>query len=81
MRAPRTQNFDISGSSFFRVFRINLLNKVMPLGNLGGGIGLKPGLVILFLHWFGRPLFRLLIRYEPQMHRLHQRLSGKRAHE
>jgi hypothetical protein len=79
MRAPRTQNFDISGNSFFRVFRINLLDKFIPLGNLRQGIGMKPGLVLLFLHWFGRPLFRLLIRYELQMHRLHQMLSRKQS--
>jgi len=71
----RTDTYDMTGSSFFRVLRFNLLNKLVPIGNYRLGTGLKPGLVLLFLHWFGRPLFKILIHYEPQLHRLYQKIK------
>lgn len=75
MKNLKTPRYDITGNSFFRVLRFNLLNKVAPTGNYRRGTGLRPGMTLLFLHWFGRPLFRLLIRYEPHLHRLHQKLK------
>ena len=66
--------FDISRNSFFRVIRFNLVNKLVPTGNYRMGTGLRPGLTLLFLHWFGKPLFRILIHYEPYLHRIYQRL-------
>jgi len=75
MRKVNSPRFDISGNSFFRVLRLNLVNTLIPTGNYRMGTGLRPGLTLLFLHWLGRPLFRLLIRYEPQLHRLYQKLK------
>ena len=75
MKHLRTSRYDISGNSFFRVLRFNLFNRVVPTGNYWLGTGLRPGLTLLFLHWFGRPLFRILIRYEPQLHRLYLKLK------
>jgi hypothetical protein len=71
----RTDDYDVTGNSFFRVLRFNSLNKLFPTGNYRLGTGLKPGLVLLFLHWFGRPLFRILIHYEQQLHRLYQKIK------
>ena len=75
MKFLRTSRFDITGNSFFRVLRFSLLNKLVPTGNYRLGTGLRPGLTLLFLHWFGRPLFRILIHYEPQLHRLYLKLK------
>ena len=75
MRKLNSPRFDISGNSFFRVLRFSLVNTLFPTGNYRMGTGLRPGLTLLFLHWFGRSLFRLLIRYEPQLHRLYQKLK------
>ena len=69
----RNSRFDISGDGFSRVLRFNLVNKLVPTGNYRMGTGLRPGLTLLFLHWFGKPLFRILIHYEPQLHRIYQR--------
>lgn len=69
----RTPKYDIAGNTIFRVLRFNLFNKIVPIGNYRMGTGLKPGLVLLVLHWFGRPLFRVLIHYEPILHRIYQR--------
>jgi hypothetical protein len=77
MRNLRKSNFDITGNSFFRVLKFNLLNKILPLGNYRSGTGLLPGLILLFLHWIGRPLFRILVQYEPPVHRLLQMMRRK----
>ena len=77
MNKVRNSRFDISGNSFFRVMRFNLINKLFPSGNYRMGTGLRPGMTLLFLHWFGRSLFRLFIRYEPQLHRLYQKLKKR----
>ncbi len=73
MGRVRNSRFDISGDGFFRVLRFNLVNKLLPTGNYRMGTGLRPGLTLLFLHWFGKPLFRILIHYEPYLHRIYQR--------
>lgn len=72
MRKLRTSGHDIAGNSFLRTTRLNLLNKILPLGNYGSGVGLRPALILLVLHYVSRPIFTLLIRYEPQFHRLYQ---------
>jgi hypothetical protein len=74
----KTSNHDLTGNRFHRVFRLNLLDRLVPIGALRGGTGLKPALVLLFLHRCGRPLFALLIRYERQAHRLYQMLRRRR---
>jgi len=78
MKRLRTPGYDIEGNGFFRVFRLNMLNKLVPIGNLRNGTGIKPALVLLCLHWFGRPVFRLLIRYEPLLHKLYLRIGKTR---
>ncbi|MBT8330232.1 MAG: hypothetical protein KJO60_09750 [Desulfofustis sp.] len=75
MKNLKTSRYDITGNSFFRVLRFSLLNKLAPTGNYRLGTGLRPGLTLLFLHWFGRPLFRLLIHFEPRLHRLYLKLK------
>jgi hypothetical protein len=78
MRTLKTSGHDIAGNSFFRTFRLNVLNKMIPLGDYRFGIGLRPALVLLVLHYFSRPVFHLLIRYEPQFHRLYQIMKKRR---
>ncbi len=74
----KTSRFDITGNGFFRVLRLNLFNKLIPIGAYRRGTGLIPGLFLLFLHWFGRPLFRILIHYEPYLHRLYQKIKRQK---
>ena len=75
MKYLRTSRYDITGNSFFRGLRFSLLNKLVPTGNYRLGAGLIPGMTLLFLHWFGRPLFRILIHYEPKLHQLYLKLK------
>ena len=74
MGRVRSKKYDISGNGFFRVVRFNMVNKLLPTGNYRLGTGLRPGLTLLVLHWFGQPLFRILIHFEPYLHRIYQRL-------
>lgn len=71
MKKLRTSSYDIEGNSFFRVFRLNILNILIPIGNFRAGTGLKSALVLLCLHCFGKPVFKILIRYEQQLHKLY----------
>ena len=72
------KNYDLGRGEIGRIVRITLANKLIPLGNLGGGARLK-GLVILFLsHYGGRLVFPCLIPFENQLHRLYLRLKGIR---
>ncbi len=78
MATLKTSNHDLAGNRFQRAFRFNVLDRLVPLGIVRGGTGLKPALVLLVLHRCGRPLFALLIRYERQVHRLYQLLRRRR---
>lgn len=77
MKPLRTAHYDIEGNSFFRVFRFNVLNKLIPIGNYKTGTGMKAGLVLLCLHWFGKPLFKVLVRFEPYLHKIYLKLGRK----
>lgn len=78
MKTLRTSSYDIEGNRFFRVFRINLLNILVPIGNFRTGTGIKPALVLLFLHWFGKPIFKILVRFEPFLHKLYMKIGKVR---
>ncbi len=78
MRPLKTTQNDLAGHGFFRVFVVNLFDKVIPLGNFRNGPGLKPALVLLGLHWCGRLLFGILIRQEHRLHRVYQFLRRRR---
>lgn len=78
MKTLRTSSYDIEGNSFFRVFRLNMLNYLVPIGNFRTGTGIKPALVLLCLHWFGKPIFKILIRFEPYLHKLYMKIGKAR---
>lgn len=61
-------SFDLTGIEISRVIRLLMLNRLIPLGNLAGSGGLRCLLILAVLHTVGRPVFRLMIRYEQQIH-------------
>ncbi|THB71825.1 MAG: hypothetical protein D6B25_17980 [Desulfobulbaceae bacterium] len=77
MKRLFTQTYDIAGNSFLRVVKLCALNKVLPIGNFKHGIGMRPAVVLLLLHYLGKPLFRVTIKYEQQLHRIYQRLKKR----
>ncbi len=61
-----TSRYDLAGNSVFRVLKHQVLAKCIPLGNYSGGAGFKCLLAFVLLHYFGKPVFSVLIRYERQ---------------
>jgi hypothetical protein len=45
---------------------------LIPVGNLGGGGGVRSLFVLAILHVLGRPIFWLLIKQEQRVHALHK---------
>ena len=73
-----TTRFDLAGSELSRISRILFLNRLIPMGNLSGGGGIRCLMVLMILHVLGGPIFRLLIHQEQKMHALHMILNRLR---
>jgi hypothetical protein len=69
------KNFDLGRGESRRILSLILLNKIIPLGNLGGGVRLKGLLVLLVSHWAGRFIFPCIVPFEHKLHRLYNRLK------
>lgn len=83
-RPVLNRHCDLTGNTVLRVFRHQLLARCLPLGNYRGGAGMKCLVIFSVLHYFGRPLFRVLVRFERQLHslyRLRERFRGKGVNE
>ena len=78
MKKLITSNYDLAGNGFFRVMTLGALNKILPVGNFRHGLGLRPAFTLLFLHWFGRPVFWISIRFEKQLRGIYLRLRPNR---
>ena len=70
-----SREFDLAGFELPRVARLLIFNRIIPIGNLGGGGGLRCLAVLAVLHLLGRPLFTVLIRYERRLHSLYMALK------
>ena len=66
-----TRSFDIEGNQISRVCRLSLLAKILPVGNLRGGPGIRCLLTLLVVHLFGETIFSLAIRQEARLHRIY----------
>lgn len=71
-RTVLTDRGDLAGNSVLRLFRHQVLARCIPLGNYRGGAGLKCLVIFVVLHYLGRPLFRVLVRYEQRLHSLYR---------
>jgi len=84
-RPVLTKRYDLAGNSILRLFRHQMLARCIPLGNYRGGAGFKCLVIFSVLHYVGRPLFTVLIRYERQMaalYKIRERMhSGKQEVE
>lgn len=64
--------FDLTSNPTDRVFGHYLLSRFLPMGMYRGGAGLKCLLIFTATHYFGRPIFWFVTRFEPQMARLYR---------
>jgi len=69
--------YDLSGNGILRVFRQQVTAKFIPMGNYRGGAGLKCLLVFSVLHYLGKPIFLVLIRFERQLSWLYKLRESK----
>ncbi|MGB5231352.1 MAG: hypothetical protein WBN83_07520 [Desulfoprunum sp.] len=73
-----SRRFDLAGFDCLRVTRLLMLNRIIPIGNFGGGGGVRCLVVLAVLHLLGRPLFTILIRYEQRLHSLYMFLKNQK---
>jgi hypothetical protein len=72
------RNYDLGEGEIGRIISMTLRNKIIPLGNLGGGPRLKGLLVLLLSHSLGRIIFPRIIPFEHKLHRLYLLLKRKK---
>jgi hypothetical protein len=63
MNRAFNKRYDIKGLEILRLLKIALLSKFVPMGNFRGGPGGRCLVVLIFLHYFGYPLYYILIRH------------------
>ena len=71
-RSVLNKRNDLIGSPILRVFRHQMLARCLPLGNYRGGAGFRCLVIFSLLHYLGRPLFGVLVRYERQLNALYR---------
>ncbi len=77
MKTLFNKRFDISGNEMSRVVKLNLLSRIFPLGNFSGGPGGRPSLVLFIVHYFGKPVFRILISQEDRVHQIYTKIRRR----
>ncbi len=76
---PITNRFgDIEGGTLFRLFRLYVLFKFLPIVNMGAGPTLHFLLKAIVWHYFSRPIYRAAIRFESRVDRVFARLAARR---
>jgi len=56
--------FDISNNSILRLIKHLFLNRLSVVGNIFGNPGLRYLLVLVVLHYFGKPFYWMVTRWE-----------------
>lgn len=70
--------FDIATGEIGRIARTYLLQRWLPLGNLGGMTRWRELVILIIMHRWGRLLFRVLIPHEHRLTRLYLRLRRRK---
>ena len=80
-RSVVDKQYDLTGNSVVRVFSQQMRSRFIPMGNFRGGAGFRCLTILFILHYFGRPLFQLLIRFERELsyiYKLKEKITGKK---
>jgi len=76
---PITNRFgDIEGGTLFRLARLYVLFKFLPIVNIGAGPTFCFLLKAVVWHYFSRPIYHIAIRYENRIDRIFERLAARR---
>ena len=63
MKTVLNKRFDLTGNEFSRLLKLSLFGKIVPIGNLRGGPGVRCLAVLTLLHYLGYPGYWILARY------------------
>lgn len=76
---PITNRFgDMEGNSLFRLFRLYVLFKFLPIVNIGTGPTLHFLVKAIVFHYLARPVYRVAIRFENHVARFFEWLAARR---
>lgn len=65
-----TKIYDLGGNTLARLLKIAAFGKVVPIGNLRGGPGLRCLLVLSLLHYGGYPMYLINAKYGHRLQRM-----------
>lgn len=63
MNRTLNKNYDLHGLEISRLAKTTLIGKILPIGNLRGGPGIRHLLILSLLHYYGYPIYLFLARY------------------
>ena len=63
MKPVLNKRYDLTGSELSRLGKMTLFGKIVPVGNLRGGPGVRCLATLTVLHYFGGTLYWLQARY------------------
>lgn len=63
MNSSLNKRYDLEGLEISRLTKMAMWGKYVPMGNFHGGPGGRCLVVLIFLHYFGYPLYLVLARY------------------
>lgn len=70
MKTVLNKRFELQGNSHFRLLRLAIFQRIIPIGNLRGGPGVRCLVILTILHYLGYPLYALNFRYGHRLGRL-----------
>ena len=76
MKSILNKRYDLTGNELSRLGKNILSSKLIPVGNLGGGPGLRCLITLSILHYCGAGLFWVQARYGHRLQLL-RRLAAK----
>lgn len=80
MRPVLNGRYDLGGNELFRLLKIGFFGKIVPIGNLRGGPGMRCLAVLFVLHYLGHLLYWFNARYGHRLgtiKRLAERLRSR----
>lgn len=63
MKKVFNKRYDLTGNEISRLLRIAAFGKIIPIGNLRGGPGLRCLTVLTILHFLGHPIYLVNVKY------------------
>lgn len=65
-----TKKYDLAGNTLAKLIKIAAFGKVVPIGNLRGGPGLRCLLVLSLLHYGGYTMYLVNARYGHRLQKI-----------